>query len=90
MTNGTYPDVLHRRAGVLERIANTIEYLAILEGPCEGIPCAECPGNIPGEGCFYTLLRESAENLCEKIVSPAGPAPDRRGLKPIIVAEETR
>jgi len=87
MSSGsTYSDVLHHRAGVLERIATTLEYLVILEGPCEDIPCEVCPAHVPDEGCFYTLLRERAEDLCRKIVSPAGSAPDRRGRKPIIVA----
>ena len=86
MTSNLYPGLLYTRADMLTEIADMVKLIQSAEVPCVE-SCKACPAYVPDEGCFYTLLRERAEDLCRKIVSPAGAAPGRR-LEPIIVAGE--
>lgn len=88
--------MLYRRAEVLERIADLIAHIKLVPGPCRELACAECPGYVPDEGCFYGLLLAYAEDMCKKITSSAVTSstgrddrrdPDRH-LEPIIVAGE--
>jgi len=89
MTNNLYPGSLYLWVDALTEIADLVKLIQSAEGPCvDVLSCEVCPAHVPDEGCFYTLLRERAEDLCRKIVSPAGAAPGRRGPKPIIVAGE--
>jgi len=89
VTSNLYPGSLYLWADALTEIADLVRVIQTAEGPCADVPsCKVCPACVPDEGCFYTLLREAAEDLCRKIAPPVGPAPDRRKPKPIIVAGE--